>query len=362
MPSNAMCCGVLITLREDGIGFDHDFDCRAFFSDQDPAWAAMRRSVCQQLFDADRLCPEIAPFCEQFKEDMQHERSRKRDEAERSASGQWPPASRAEDEVWDSIHTALDLAGLIPGIGIIPDALNAGIYTIEGDFLNAGISIVGMVEGIGQGATATRAAVKISRKAAKELGKDGLAKAFRDAKARSASSAGDLTGALHEGFPVRRYPPGPPAPPDLIRVREPDLPTDLDAVGTSPDPRVVTSTTHADVLAKNLELRSGPRPPDHEAHHIVATADKRADRAREILVAADIDMDSAANGIWLPKTMLKRTTADAASAHKPIHTDKYFKNVTRRLEAAAERGPEAVADALVEIYEILMENPNALSQ
>ena len=86
MPSNAMCCGHWITLREDGAGFDHDFDCRAFMRDTDPAWAAVRRSVCQQLFDADRLCPEIAPFCEPFIEEMQRERSRKRGPAEGNAS------------------------------------------------------------------------------------------------------------------------------------------------------------------------------------------------------------------------------------------------------------------------------------
>jgi hypothetical protein len=93
-----MCCGQWITLRKDGAGFDHDFDCRAFMSDSDPAWAAVRRSVCQQLFDADRLCPEIAPFCEPFMEEMQRERSRKRDEAERNASELPADLSNLDDE------------------------------------------------------------------------------------------------------------------------------------------------------------------------------------------------------------------------------------------------------------------------
>lgn len=189
MPINAMCCGKWITVSENGAGFWSDFDCRAFMSDQNPTTEAQRRAICQQLFDADALCPEIAPCCEPFKEDMQRERSRKRDEAERSASGQWPPASRAEDDVWDWIHTGLDLAGLIPGLGVVPDAVNAGIYSIEGDWLNAGISIVSMVEGIGQGATATRTGVKVSRKAAKELGKDGLARVFRQAITRTEKEA-----------------------------------------------------------------------------------------------------------------------------------------------------------------------------
>ncbi len=176
MPSNAMCCGVWITLSEDGAGFDHDFDCHAFMSDPDPAWAAVRRSVCQQLFDADKLCPQIAPLCEPFKEDMQRERARKRDEAERRAAGTWPPKEPSEDNAWETLHTVLDGLGLIPALGIAPDAINAGIYCIEGDWLNAGISIVGMVEGIGQGATGTRLGVKVTRKAVVELGEGGLSK------------------------------------------------------------------------------------------------------------------------------------------------------------------------------------------
>lgn len=185
MPSNAMCCGHWITLREDGAGFDHDFDCRAFMADTDPAWAAVRRSVCQQLFDADKLCPQIAPFCEPFKEDMQRERSRKRDEAERRAAGTWPPKSPSEDSDWESLHMALDGLGLIPGVGIVPDAINAGIYALERDPLNAGISVFGMVEGFGQGATATRLGVKISSKTIRELGAEGLAKALRNAVTRT---------------------------------------------------------------------------------------------------------------------------------------------------------------------------------
>lgn len=187
MPIMISCCGKLITLSGDGAGFAREFDCREFMSDQSPETEADRRSICQQLFDNDELCQEIAPYCEQFKDDLQSERSRKRDEAERRDAGEWPPMSREEDDVWDWIHTALDAFGLIPGIGIVPDSVNAGIYSIEGDWANAGISMIGIVEGIGQGATATRAGVKLARKAARRLGKEGLGKALRDAKALDAA-------------------------------------------------------------------------------------------------------------------------------------------------------------------------------
>ncbi|OIR24951.1 hypothetical protein [Bathymodiolus thermophilus thioautotrophic gill symbiont] len=45
---------------------------------------------------------------------------------------------------------ALDVAGLSPGVGIIPDVINAVIYTIEGDFTNAGISGLSAIPLLGQ--------------------------------------------------------------------------------------------------------------------------------------------------------------------------------------------------------------------
>lgn len=37
-------------------------------------------------------------------------------------------------------HTALDIAGLVPMIGEMADLANAGLYTLEGDYFNAGLS------------------------------------------------------------------------------------------------------------------------------------------------------------------------------------------------------------------------------
>ena len=67
---------------------------------------------------------------------------------------------------WDSmkginlehIHTTLDIAGLIPGFGIVPDALNAGLYVIEGDWANAGVSVLSMLPGLGQISSSARLA------------------------------------------------------------------------------------------------------------------------------------------------------------------------------------------------------------
>lgn len=52
----------------------------------------------------------------------------------------------------EDIHTGLDVIGLIPG-GDFADFANAGLYLLEGDFSNAGLSAVAMVPVIGDIAT-----------------------------------------------------------------------------------------------------------------------------------------------------------------------------------------------------------------
>ncbi|OIR23966.1 hypothetical protein BGC33_02185 [Bathymodiolus thermophilus thioautotrophic gill symbiont] len=51
---------------------------------------------------------------------------------------------------------ALDVAGLSPGVGIIPDVINAIAYTIEGDFANAGISGLSAIPLLGQVTTISK--------------------------------------------------------------------------------------------------------------------------------------------------------------------------------------------------------------
>jgi RHS repeat-associated protein len=54
------------------------------------------------------------------------------------------------------VHTVLDVAGLVPGWGEAADGLNALIYLVEGDKLNAGLSAGAMIPGLGYGATAAK--------------------------------------------------------------------------------------------------------------------------------------------------------------------------------------------------------------
>lgn len=60
----------------------------------------------------------------------------------------------------DGIQMALDVAGLVPGFGAIPDLLNACIYACRGDWTNAGFSLFAAIPGIGDAATAAKFAVK----------------------------------------------------------------------------------------------------------------------------------------------------------------------------------------------------------
>ena len=39
-----------------------------------------------------------------------------------------------------TVHTTLDVIGMIPGFDAA-DLINAGIYLLEGDYINAGISL-----------------------------------------------------------------------------------------------------------------------------------------------------------------------------------------------------------------------------
>lgn len=67
----------------------------------------------------------------------------------------------------DNIHTVLDVAGMIPGIGAVADLANAAVYAAEGDWGNAAMSAVSAIPGVGdtlalasKGVKAGKAAVK----------------------------------------------------------------------------------------------------------------------------------------------------------------------------------------------------------
>lgn len=60
------------------------------------------------------------------------------------------------ENILDGIQTALDVAGFFPGLGAIPDLLNAAIYALRGDMVNAGLSVAAAVPGIGDAAAGAK--------------------------------------------------------------------------------------------------------------------------------------------------------------------------------------------------------------
>lgn len=103
---------------------------------------------------------------------------------------------RAKDlSTMDIVHGGLDLAGFIPVLGAIPDGINAGIYVVEGDWANAGLSAVAMVPAWGDGvklvSMAGKSTIRVTAKAAIKLGPKGIAEGLKEVKA--VSKAAKLT-------------------------------------------------------------------------------------------------------------------------------------------------------------------------
>jgi hypothetical protein len=61
-----------------------------------------------------------------------------------------------------TVHDALDIVGLIPGFDAA-DLINAGIYLIEGDKINAALSMAAVIPVIGGAATAGKVVGKTNR-------------------------------------------------------------------------------------------------------------------------------------------------------------------------------------------------------
>ena len=67
------------------------------------------------------------------------------------------------ERVSGAVHTVLDLAGFIPGLGAIPDLINAGLYAVEGDMENAALSGVAAIPLFGDGAKGATMAARAGR-------------------------------------------------------------------------------------------------------------------------------------------------------------------------------------------------------
>ena len=71
------------------------------------------------------------------------------------------------------VHFALGAAGFIPGLGAVPDLLDAGVYALEGDAINAGLSLGAAVslagDAVKAGALAGKAGKQLLKAAEKKI-------------------------------------------------------------------------------------------------------------------------------------------------------------------------------------------------
>jgi RHS repeat-associated protein len=76
--------------------------------------------------------------------------------------GQMPydPSKSQESNFIEAIHYVLDVAGFTP-VGPVADIINAGLYTIEGDYGNAGFSLFAAIPIIGDGAKGGKLLLKL---------------------------------------------------------------------------------------------------------------------------------------------------------------------------------------------------------
>lgn len=116
--------------------------------------------------------------------------------------------------------------------------------------------------------------------------------------------------------------------------------------------------TGRDSAASELAAAMGPGPAMHDPHHIVADRDPRAEVPRQILRQVGIEpRNSALNGVYLPRTSLDpRIVPQAATRHQTVHTNAYYKKITREFLDARREGN--VHGRLAEIKRQLTDNPS----
>lgn len=99
-------------------------------------------------------------------------------------------------------------------------------------------------------------------------------------------------------------------------------------------------------LGKALEAAGHIRPPGSAAHHIVAGNANIAAPARTVLQKFGIEINSAANGVFLPAN---RTVAGVtrAAIHSEVHSRAYYQAVNQAIQTATTRAEaEAILNSL----------------
>lgn len=127
----------------------------------------------------------------------------------------------AEPKSWwgewkESIHTTLDVVGMVPFVGELADGANALLYLASGDVVNAGISAAALLPVGGQVATGTRVAVKGGKELIEQGSKGAAKQVGQEVGEAGAKKADDVLETAAGGASPPAKPPGggdPPAPP-----------------------------------------------------------------------------------------------------------------------------------------------------
>lgn len=205
-------------------------------------------------------------------------------------------------------HTALDLFGFVPVAGAVPDSLNALIYFAEGNDFEGFLSLGAAIPFAGDAGKAGYMAAKYGDDVvdAVKKGAGAVADAAKaaDRVAGSASrSAEEIERALSAANRVEDFDP--------------------------------LEKANSAKLGDNLEAINDVRPSyDHDAHHIVPGGHPKAESARLLLSKYRISINSAANGVFLPR---QKGVTDAAY-HPYLNRTNYINMVNYRLSKAEERG------------------------
>jgi len=86
--------------------------------------------------------------------------------------------------------------------------------------------------------------------------------------------------------------------------------------------------TNAKILAQNLTAQGVARPAETAAHHIIASTAEKARPAAQHLANLGVDINEAANGVFLPRFASSANPAGAA-VHSSLHTNAYFDAVNK---------------------------------
>lgn len=93
------------------------------------------------------------------------------------------------------VHFVLGAAGFIPGLGAVPDLLDAGVYALEGDMISAGLSAGAAVpfagDAVKAGTIVGKAGKQVAKAAAEKVAKEAAEKVAKETAERLAKEAAE---------------------------------------------------------------------------------------------------------------------------------------------------------------------------